>query len=83
MCRMRRNRGSKWEPGWVRHYGIGQADQGEVWMIIVTLLPLRELSAPALRVTLLQLPPSLDASSAERGNVEGKNGNLVKNLPTR
>ena len=42
------------------------------WMIVVTWLPLRELSA--LRVTLLQLPLSLDASSVERGIVKEKWG---------
>ena len=30
MRRERRYRGSKWEPGWVRRYGGGQTDQGEV-----------------------------------------------------
>ena len=27
---MRKNRGSKWEPNWVRHYSESQAEQGEV-----------------------------------------------------
>ena len=30
MRRMRWNRGSKWEPDWLRRCGGGQADQGEV-----------------------------------------------------
>ena len=30
MRRERRNRGSKWEFNWVKHYGRGQTDQGEV-----------------------------------------------------
>ena len=30
MHRKRKNRGSKWELNWVRHYGGGQTDQGEV-----------------------------------------------------
>ena len=30
MRRIRWNRGSKWEPDWVRRCGRGQTDQGEV-----------------------------------------------------
>ena len=30
MRRERKNRGSKWEFDWVRRYGGGQTDQGEV-----------------------------------------------------
>ena len=30
MYREKRYRGSKWEPNWVKCYGGGQADQGEV-----------------------------------------------------
>ena len=83
VCRMRRNRGSKWYPSWLRRYSGSQADRAEVWMIVVIWFPLRELSAPVPSVMLLQLPLSSDTSSAERGNNEGKNGNLVKNFPTR
>ena len=30
MRRIRRNHSFKWEPNWVKHYGIGQTNQGEV-----------------------------------------------------
>ena len=38
----------------MRRCGGSQTDQGEVWMVVVMWLPLRELSAP--RVTLLHRP---------------------------
>ena len=70
MRRERKNRGSKWELDWVRRYGGGQTDQGEVLddccHVTSALETLRS------EVTLLQLPPSSDASSVERGIVEGK-----------
>ena len=40
------------------------------WMIVITWLPFWELFAPDPRVTLLQLPLSLDTSSVEREIVE-------------
>ena len=50
------------------------------WMIVCHVTS--ALGTLRSEVTLLQLLPSSDASSVERGIVEGKNGNLVKNLPT-
>ena len=70
MRRERRNRGSEWELDWVRRYGGGQIDQGEVlddyYYMISVLGTLR------FEVTLLQLPLSLDANSVEQEIVEGK-----------
>ena len=68
--RMRWNRGSKWEPDWVRRCGGGQTDQGEVLDDCCHVTS----ASGTLRseVTLLQLPLSLDASSVERGIVEGE-----------
>ena len=45
-------------------------DEVKLWLIVVTWILLRELSAP--KVTLLQLPPSSDASSADCGIAEGE-----------
>ena len=56
----------------MRHYGGGQTDPGEVLddccHVTSALGTLRS------KVTLLQLPPSSDASSVERGIVEGRWG---------
>ena len=30
MHRMKKNRGFKWEPNWIKYYDEGQTDQGEV-----------------------------------------------------
>ena len=68
MRRERRNRGCKWELDWVRRYGGGQTDQGEFLdnccHVTSASWTLRS------EVTLLQLPPSLDASSVEHGIVK-------------
>ena len=70
MRRERRNCGSKWELDWVRHYDGGQTDQGEVLddccHVTFALGTLRS------KVTLLQLPPFLDASSVKRGIIKEK-----------
>ena len=70
MRRERRNRGSEWELDWVKCYGGGQTDQGEVLDDCYHVTS----ASGTLRsdVTLLQLPLSLDVSSVECGIVEGK-----------
>ena len=66
---------------------VVKPDKVMSWLVVVSWLLLWELSA--LKVTLLQLPPSLDASFAEheiywRETSKGTlNGNLLKNLPTQ
>ena len=68
MRREGRNRGSKWELDWVRLYDGDQTDQGEVldncYYVTSASGTFRS------EITLLQLPPSLDASCAERGIVK-------------
>ena len=66
----RRKRSSKWELDWVRRYGGGQTDQGEVLDDCCHVTS----ASGTLRseVTLLQLPLPSDASSVERGIVEEK-----------
>lgn len=73
---MRKIRGSKWEPNWVRHYSRSQTDKVEVLdnrchMIFASI-------AFALNVMLLQLLPFLDASFAKY-----KSCLLKKNLKQR
>ena len=70
MRRGRRNRGSEWEFDWLRYYGEGQTDPGEVLDDCCYMTS--ALGTLCSEVTLLQLPLSSDASSVEREFVKKK-----------